>query len=137
MLGTAAGHPLKVGMGFHDTSASLIPYLKEEKEPFLLLSTGTWTICANPFSEDPLSAEDLENDCLNFLRMDGGQVRVARLFLGREHEIQVQRISARYGVELKEILDETWDEKSYESYKRIAHFPLQFETHQVGLVSSA
>jgi len=127
MTGEAGGQSLQVGMGFHDTSASLIPYLKEEKEPFLLLSTGTWTISANPFSEDPLSAEDLENDCLNFLRMDGGQVRVARLFLGREHEIQVQSISAHYGVELKEILNATWDEKSYETSKRKSHFPFQFE----------
>src|SRR5690625_4292400 len=123
-------------MGLNDTSASLIPYLKEEKEPFLLLSTGTWTISANPFSEDPLSAEDLENDCLNFLRMDGGQVRVARLFLGREHEIQVQSISAHYGVELKEILNATWDEKSYETSKRKSHFPFQLDRKSTRLNSS-
>src|SRR5699024_10362673 len=116
-----------VGMGFHDTSASLIPYLKEEKEPFLLLSTGTWTISANPFSEDPLSAEDLKNDCLNFLRMDGEQVRVARLFLGREHEIQVQNISAYYGVEKDKILQVGWDEGAYEIARKKENFPFRFE----------
>src|SRR5690625_7559239 len=59
--------------------------------------------------------------------MDGGKVRVARLVLGREHEIQVQSISAHYGVVLKEILNATWDEKSYETSKRKSHFPFQFE----------
>lgn len=122
-----SGKSLKAGMGFHDTSASLIPYLKKEKEPFLLLSTGTWTISVNPFSTDSLSADDLENDCLNFLRMDGGQVRVARLFLGREHEIQVEKISDYFNVEKSEILNLEWNEKSYEAARKKEKFPFRFE----------
>lgn len=119
--------PVNVGMGFHDTSASLIPYLKQERGPFLLLSTGTWTISVNPFSTDPLSEEDLKNDCLNFLRIDGGQVRVARLFLGREHEIQVQNISAYYGVEKDKIMQAEWDEEAYEISKKKENFPFRFK----------
>src|ERR1035438_3734879 len=40
---------LQVGIGMHDSSAALIPYLLNFTEPFILLSTGTWNISLNPF----------------------------------------------------------------------------------------
>lgn len=124
---TFQGKPVRVGTGLHDTSASLIPYLKVEKEPFLLLSTGTWTLSVNPFSRDDLSRDDLENDCLNFLRIDGQQVRTARLFLGREHEIQVNRLSDHYKVNKTDILNLKWDPEAYRKSKEINPFPFEFQ----------
>lgn len=116
-----------VGTGLHDTSASLIPYLTIERTPFLLLSTGTWSVCVNPFSQDALSEVDLEKDCLNFLRIDGQQVRAARLFLGREHEIQVGVLSTYYGVGLEEFMELHWDPAIYERAIEAVLFPFEFE----------
>src|SRR5699024_6977891 len=54
-------------------------------------------------------------------------------FLGREHEIHVQNISAYYGVEKDKILQVGWDEKSYEISKEKSPFPFQFEHLSVNL----
>ncbi|MGN6247266.1 MAG: FGGY family carbohydrate kinase, partial [Ginsengibacter sp.] len=49
---------ITVGAGIHDSSAALIPYLFSFKEPFVLLSTGTWNISLNPFNDSPLTDEE-------------------------------------------------------------------------------
>ncbi len=80
----------EVGIGIHDSSAALVPYLLAFGEaPFLLLSTGTWCITLNPFSIATLSTEDLRQDCLNYLTFRGDRVRASRLFAGNEHERRV------------------------------------------------
>lgn len=117
----------QVGTGLHDTSASLIPYLAKESTPFLLLSTGTWAVCVNPFSRDVLSEDDLEKDCLNFLRIDGQQVRAARLFLGREHEIQVEALSRHYATSPDEYMKLNWDPAIFEKAIESVPFPFEFE----------
>jgi sugar (pentulose or hexulose) kinase len=90
------GKKLKMGFGIHDSSASLIPYLKTQKKPFLLISTGTWSISINPFNKDKLRKADLKNDCLNFLRPSGESVKAARLFLGNEYKVQVEILRSHY-----------------------------------------
>lgn len=131
------GKKLSVGSGLHDTSASLIPYLKKESKPFLLLSTGTWALAVNPFSNDSLSSEDLANDCLNFLRIDGKQVRTARLFLGREHGIQTNRLSQYYDVDKNDILGLNWDADIYEKSKNADLHPFDFEHLDITLPNAA
>ena len=79
---------VKVGAGIHDSSAALVPYLLGVEEKFVVISTGTWSISMNPFSEEPLTEEDLKKDCLQFMQIDGKPLKAARLFLGKEHEIQ-------------------------------------------------
>jgi len=39
------------GIGLHDSSAALIPYQMSFREPFVLISTGTWVISMNPFND--------------------------------------------------------------------------------------
>ncbi|MGB8195369.1 MAG: FGGY family carbohydrate kinase, partial [Chitinophagaceae bacterium] len=68
------GNNYMVGVGLHDSSASLIPYLVNFHEPFILISTGTWCISLNPFDETPLCREELNLDCLCFLQYDGKPV---------------------------------------------------------------
>jgi L-fuculokinase len=77
---------IPIGPGIHDSSSALVPYLKTIKEPFVLISTGTWCISINPFNEEPLTQHELESDCLNFLSYEGKSVRASRLFSGNEHE---------------------------------------------------
>jgi len=85
---------VSVGIGLHDSSAALIPYLKYFDEPFVLISTGTWCISLNPFNDSPLTVEQLQNDCLCYLTHEGKQVKASRLFAGYEHEQQTKKISA-------------------------------------------
>jgi len=92
------GQPIKVGVGIHDSSGALIPYLLADTKPFLLVSTGTWSIALNPFSEDRLTNKDLDQDGLYFMRMDGSPTKAARLFLGREHSHQLHELLKHFGM---------------------------------------
>lgn len=92
------GNNLKVGIGMHDSSAALIPYLMYFQEPFVLLSTGTWCISLNPFNTEPLTVEELHQDCLCYLTYKGTPVKAARVFSGYEHEVQTKRIAAHFQV---------------------------------------
>lgn len=85
-----------VGTGLHDSSAALIPYLVSNKEPFVLLSTGTWSISLNPFDHSELTSNELGKDCLCYLQYTGKPVKASRLFAGHEHEEQIKRIAAHF-----------------------------------------
>jgi sugar (pentulose or hexulose) kinase len=85
-----------VGVGLHDSSAALIPYLVNFHEPFVLISTGTWCITLNPFNQSPLTLDELKNDCLSYLSYQGKPVKASRLFAGNDHEEQVKRISEHF-----------------------------------------
>jgi sugar (pentulose or hexulose) kinase len=89
---------LASGIGLHDSSAALIPYLAAFREPFVLISTGTWCITLNPFNDAPLTAAELAQDCLCYLSYEGKPVKAARYFGGHEHEEEVAKIAALYGV---------------------------------------
>ncbi|MFD0766173.1 FGGY-family carbohydrate kinase [Mucilaginibacter lutimaris] len=90
------GNNYKVGVGLHDSSAALIPYLVNFQEPFILISTGTWCISLNPFNQTPLTADELDKDCLFYIQYKGKHVKASRLFSGLEHEQQVKRIAAHF-----------------------------------------
>ncbi|HLL96889.1 MAG TPA: FGGY family carbohydrate kinase [Spirosoma sp.] len=93
------GRELKAGVGLHDSSAALIPYLASfEEAPFVLISTGTWCISMNPFNTEPLTAEELQCDCLCYLTYKGQPVKASRLFAGYEHEQQTKRLAQHFGV---------------------------------------
>lgn len=92
------GSPYTVGVGLHDSSSALIPYLLNFHEPFVLISTGTWCISLNPFNDSALTKEDLEADCLFYMTYSGNPVKASRLFAGYEHEIQSRRIAAHFNV---------------------------------------
>jgi sugar (pentulose or hexulose) kinase len=90
------GHSLAAGVGLHDSSAALIPYLKGFAEPFVLISTGTWCISLNPFNKQPLTAGELQLDCLCYMEYQGRPVKAARLFAGNEHEMQTRRLAYHF-----------------------------------------
>lgn len=93
------GKQVVVGVGIHDSSAALLPYLKTVGEPFILLSTGTWTVALNPFINGALEREEIAAGCINYLRPDGQPVRAARLFLGEEYKRQTRQLAVRFGGE--------------------------------------
>lgn len=87
---------IAIGIGLHDSSAALIPYLKLFDEPFILISTGTWCISLNPFNQSPLTDYELNHDCLCYLSYEGKPVKASRLFAGHEHEQQVKRLAEHF-----------------------------------------
>jgi sugar (pentulose or hexulose) kinase len=86
----------QVGAGLHDSSAALIPYLTSFSAPFALISTGTWCITLNPFNKQPLTAAELEQDCLCYLTYEGDPVKASRIFAGNEHEREVKKLAEYY-----------------------------------------
>ncbi len=92
------GGAVQAGVGLHDSSAALIPYLFQFREPFVLLSTGTWSISLNPFATTSLTIEELRKDCLCYLDIKGKPVKASRLFAGHEHEVQVKRIAQHFNI---------------------------------------
>jgi sugar (pentulose or hexulose) kinase len=78
------------GIGLHDSSAALIPYLAARSSPFCLISTGTWSITLNPFNHSPLTDRELAQDCLCYLSFEGTPVKAARLFSGHFHDTQAK-----------------------------------------------
>lgn len=89
---------IPVGIGLHDSSAALIPYLANFHEPFILLSTGTWCISLNPFNQAPLTQDELQQDCLSYIQYQGKPVKASRLFAGNEHEVHTVRLAERFNV---------------------------------------
>ena len=84
------------GVGLHDSSSALIPYLTSFNDPFILLSTGTWCISLNPFNHTMLSDYELHEDCLCYLSYEGQAVKASRIFAGYEHEQQVKRLAEHF-----------------------------------------
>ncbi len=102
------GKDIAVGIGLHDSSSALIPYLKYRETNFMLLSTGTWCISLNPFNHSLLTEEELKNDCLCYLQSNGNPVKAARYFGGHVHQEFVQHIATHFSVSQDEILAYTF-----------------------------
>lgn len=88
-----------IGVGMHDSSAAVMSYMFESQEqPFLLVATGTWCITYNPFNKQAYTPERVQQGCVNYLSPRGEPTLAARLFLGREHDYQVERIAQHFHV---------------------------------------
>jgi sugar (pentulose or hexulose) kinase len=96
MVVQPSGYSYSMGIGLHDSSSALIPYLVCFRDPFVLISTGTWAISLNPFNGNSLTKKELECDCLCYLQYRGTPVKASRLFAGRHHDEQVERIAAHF-----------------------------------------
>lgn len=112
---------ISVGVGLHDSSSAMIPYTINFTEPFVLLSTGTWSISLNPFNDSPLTFEELQNDCLCYLQYIEKPVKAARLFSGNEHEIQTKKLASHFGVPLDAYKEVVYD-KEIIAYLRAIDF---------------
>lgn len=84
---------ISCGIGVHDSSAALIPYQLLFEDPFILTITGTWNVSFNPFTEENLTPVELSRDCLNYINYKNKPVRASRIYLGKEHYYQANRIA--------------------------------------------
>jgi len=89
---------IKIGTGLHDSSASLAPFFNPDVGNFILVSTGTWCISMNPFNNEPLTTEELEQDCLCYMSVNSKPVKSSRLFLGHMHDESVARLSQYFRI---------------------------------------
>lgn len=112
------GNSYKVGVGLHDSSAAMIPYLVNFNEPFILISTGTWCISLNPFNQSPLTADELKKDCLFYIQYNGKHVKASRLFAGLEHEQQVKRIGAHFNQDTIKFRNIAFDHEMINNLKK-------------------
>lgn len=111
---TIGNKKILAGIGLHDSSAALIPYLTTFTKPFVLLSTGTWCISLNPFNHSILSDYELHQDCLCYMSYESKPVKASRLFSGYEHEQQVKRIAKHFNVKNNFYKAIMYDEKLFE-----------------------
>ncbi len=109
-LSLVNGQDIYIGKGLHDSSSSIIPLLESNQdsdEEFILLSTGTWIICMNPFSKETLTSHQLKNDCLCFMTPDKKQIKSSMQFLGRVHEVNAIELGKHFNVEENHYLELT------------------------------
>tara|TARA_R110002096_G_scaffold9533_1_gene37526 strand:- start:11907 stop:13280 length:1374 start_codon:yes stop_codon:yes gene_type:complete len=92
------GNRIKIGVGIHDSSAALLPYVRSIDKKFILVSTGTWSIVFNPFLDDDFSNETYKKDTINYMRINGKPVKATRIFLGNEYKVQVEKLNAYFDV---------------------------------------
>lgn len=120
-----------VGVGLHDSSSALVPYTTFLKDPFILISTGTWSISLNPFNQEPLCIDELKQDCLCYIQSNGKAVKASRLFLGHFHDTGASKIAAHYALprdffpaikfdkEVYQLSDEIYHEKQYVEFDEV------------------
>lgn len=110
------GHSLMVGIGMHDSSSALLPYLRSIDKPFMLLSTGSWNICLNPFNEAPLTPAELAADCLCYLTYTGRPVKASRLHAGFRHTEAVEALCRQFDTSKEFFWNLTWDPAAQDAH---------------------
>lgn len=93
------GEEIWVGTGLHDSSAAVNPYLSRFNDPFMIISTGTWVICMNPFNSELPNSEELKKGCLSYLTYQGAPIKTTMLFAGNDHDTQVKRITRHFSID--------------------------------------
>jgi|TARA_B110000977_G_scaffold69097_1_gene93817 sugar (pentulose or hexulose) kinase len=103
-----------VGNGLHDSTSSIIPLLESlqnSKTEFILLSTGTWIVCMNPFSKEALTLNQLKNNCLCYMTPNRQPIKSSMKLLGKLHDEINIRLSAYFGVNINYCLELTLNKK--------------------------
>ncbi len=129
------GNSIPIGVGLHDSSAALIPYLVNFSEPFILISTGTWCISLNPFNYSPITDDELANDCLCYMQYKGSPVKASRLFAGNEHELQVKRIASHFNVNTSILKNVEYDPAIIQKLTDRSDNQFQSSRHQSAFVN--
>jgi sugar (pentulose or hexulose) kinase len=129
------GSAIPTGVGLHDSSAALIPYLVNFSEPFILISTGTWCISLNPFNHSPITDDELANDCLCYMQYKGSPVKASRLFAGNEHELQIKRIASHFNVNTSVLKNVEYNPAIIQKLTDCSDNQIQSSRHQSAFVT--
>ncbi|MBI3717946.1 MAG: carbohydrate kinase [Sphingobacteriales bacterium] len=127
VVGGFVDENIPAGIGLHDSSSALIPYLISFTDSFVLLSTGTWCITLNPFNHTQLTDYELHQDCLCFLSYKGKPVKASRLFAGYEHEQQTKRLATYFNKSEDYYKSVMYDSSLVDNYRNKAKISLADE----------
>lgn len=84
-----------VTMGIHDSNASLLPYIiKEEKQDFVVDSTGTWCVLMHPQQSYGFAPEELGKVVFFNRSAYNTPVKTAIFLGGKEYEVWTELASA-------------------------------------------
>lgn len=107
------GKRIKIGVGIHDSSAALLPYIRSSKKPFVLISTGTWSISLNAYTKTNLNDAETKNGCINYMRINGKPVKSSRLLLGKEYSFQIKKLNKHFQVNKEQHKKILFDKQLY------------------------
>ena len=107
-----------VTMGIHDSNASLLPYLVEKDEEFVLNSTGTWCVLMHPAREVTFQEDELGKPVFYNQDVFSRPVKTALVMGGLEFEVW------------SEILKELNDKKGYPAFNSVLYRKLFWENSQ-------
>jgi len=82
---TGLGRNTQVGVGIHDSNASLVPHLTKSTKAFSVVSSGTWVVAMAIGADTPMLDEN--RDCLLNINARGEMVPSARFMGGREFQV--------------------------------------------------
>lgn len=88
--------PCRILTGIHDSNAALLRYIAGSREPFALVSTGTWFVCFNTGGD--VSGLPAGRDTLANVDVLGRPVASARFMGGREYAA-IAGLDVRAGIE--------------------------------------
>jgi len=88
-----------VTCGIHDSNASLVPFLIQNDEPFVLNSTGTWCVAMCPSKHTGLSEKDMDLGAFYNCDAFGHPVKTTIFMGGREREFWFEKIKEASGIE--------------------------------------
>ena len=91
---TGLAPEVRVICGAHDSNASLVPHLMSRREPFTVISTGTWVII---MAVGGTARLDPEADMLANVDVRGEPVPTARFMGGREFAVLAGDAPADFG----------------------------------------
>ena len=112
------GKRIKIGIGIHDSSSALIPYIRGSKKPFVLVSTGTWSVSLSPYSSKLLTEKDIQEEAVNYMRINGKSVNSAKLLLGNEYKYQTTQLSEHFKVPYEQHISVKFDKTLFQKVSK-------------------
>jgi L-fuculokinase len=94
---TGLGADVVVTHGIHDSNASLLPFLIQNDEPFVLNSTGTWCVMMCPADGAVLTEAEMDAGAFCNCDANGHPVKTAVVMAGNEHDQWWRIIGERTG----------------------------------------
>jgi L-fuculokinase len=88
-----------IGSGIHNKVATCLALKKSQDQKFVLLSTGSWTLCINPFNYSLTPETGFSNNSHSILDEEGKTGRMSRLFSGDEHTRQIRHLANHFNVD--------------------------------------
>ncbi|UBM60881.1 hypothetical protein LAG90_09575 [Marinilongibacter aquaticus] len=86
------------GHGVFNKIADLESIKQATSGQFVLLNTGLWTVCINPFNHATEDLHGLKQNSFSILDGDGQAIRMARLFSGDAHNRQINYLSSHFNI---------------------------------------